>query len=404
MLLRRKTRPSISPAQFGRANANSDNRQSLVRSNHTVTVVKNRAYIFGGETAAGKLAGNEIHAVTIDKPSEEKSGPETPDYSVLPAVPDAEGQPVPAARAKHAACHFNICVAVFGGVDESGKLVDSDATIWLYVTGKSAWEALKSEDNITPVQRSNAKLFNCENNLVLYGGEDANGEVLKDVWFYSYSGKNWTPLPSAPVSTTNAALKDGVLYLIDGTDNMSSDVHSLHINVGDQSAWSTASFPTNPLTPGPRPRVGGGLLPISTGYGRNYLLYFFGARQKANTGEAASPEDTEDPTQWSDSWTYQIPSSGAEVKATTSLAEAFKPARIKDAIREKLGYSSGEQSWAEVEVQPPGDLVVGEGKVHPGPRAFFGFDVTSNGGSVVIWGGLNAKGEREGDGWIIKFS
>ncbi|EME78107.1 uncharacterized protein MYCFIDRAFT_87291 [Pseudocercospora fijiensis CIRAD86] len=392
-------------AQFTQiATAKDDEtRLSLARSNHTVTVVKNKAYIFGGETASDKLASNEIHAVTLSHPSH---GTPEPDYSVLPAVADVEGQPVPTARTRHAACAFNICVAIFGGLDGKGKLVDTEPKIWLYVTGKSAWECLTAEGTISPAQRSDAKLFDCNNNLVLYGGNDAHGKPLKDVWYYSYTGKQWAALPSAPVSTSNAALNEGVLYLIDGSDHMSSNVHSLHIDPsGEKEAtWSTAPFPTNPLTPGPRPRVGGGLLPISTGYGRNYLFYFFGARQDPNTTKTASPKETEDPTQWSDSWTYQIQSSSPEAKPTFSITEAIKPSKIKDVIREKLGFDSGERSWAEVEVLPPGDLVVGEGKVHPGPRAFFGADVVPEKDAVVVWGGLNAKGEREGDGWIIKFS
>jgi hypothetical protein len=43
------------------------------------------------------------------------------------------------------------------------------------------------------------------------------------------------------------------------------------------------------------------------------------------------------------------------------------------------------------------------GKLHPGPRAFFGADVMENGHSVVFWGGVDAKGERVGDGWVVKF-
>jgi hypothetical protein len=377
-------------------------RLSLVRSDHTCTVVSNKAYIFGGETASGKLASNDIHFVTF-----ESSGNPEPDYSVVPAVPDVEGQPVPAARTKHAACHFNVCVAIFGGLDESGKLVDDEPFFWLYNTAKSAWETLKSEKSeISPVQRSGAKLFNLNNKLVLYGGVDANGTALKDVWHFDYVSKAWTALASAPVSTSNAAMSAGHLYLIDGEDNMSSNVHSLDLNVEElvKAEWTTTSFPTNPLTPGPRPRVGGGLLPISTGYGRNYLLYFFGARQNPHSSDTTSPEDTEDPTQWSDTWTFQVVSSQPEVKPTTSFSDAIKPSAIKDAIRSKLGYDSGKHSWAEVEVQPPGDLVEGQGKVHPGPRAFFGCDFVASGSSVVVWGGVNAKGEREGDGWVISFS
>lgn len=325
-----------------------------------------------------------------------------PDYSLLPAIADVEGGPIPAARTKHAACRLNVCVAIFGGVDGSGKLVDSEAVVWLYVTGKSAWEALNSENSaIAPVQRSSAKLFEHKNSLVLYGGIDGDGQQLKDVWHFHYPTRAWTPLPSAPTSTTNAVMSEGVLFLITAADNMSSDLHVLNTNNFETAEWASQSFPTNPLMPGPRPRIGGGLLPVSTGYGRNYLLYFFGARQNPTTAKTTSPDQTEDPTQWSDLWTFQVQSSQPEVKATTNIYEAIKPAKIKDAIRSKLGYDTGGYSWAEVEVQPPDNLVEGEGKVHPGPRAYFGCDTTQDGRSVIVWGGLNAKGEREGDGWII---
>lgn len=53
------------------------------------------------------------------------------------------------------------------------------------------------------------------------------------------------------------------------------------------------------------------------------------------------------------------------------------------------------------------------GKAHPGPRAWFGAAVlgeptvgTIGSGEkpvrVVLWGGVNAKGEREADGWVIE--
>ncbi|KAF2169768.1 hypothetical protein M409DRAFT_64781 [Zasmidium cellare ATCC 36951] len=381
-----------------------ETRLSLARANHTLTVVQGKAYVFGGETASDKLASNEIHAVTLEHSDEIPRF----DYSVLPALADDidEGSGrVPAARSKHAACQLNVCVAVFGGVDESGKLVDRDPIVWLFVTAKSSWQALEDvSGGIAPSQRSNAKLFEANNNLVLFGGIDENGQELKDVWHFHYATRVWTPLPSAPVATSNAAVSGNTLYLISSSDNMSSDAHELNFSNFESAEWKSTSFPTNPLTPGPRPRVGGGLLPVSTGFGRNYLLYFFGARQNPHTSETTSPQDTEDPTQWADMWSYQVESSQPEVKATTNITEALKPSKIKDAIRSKLGYDTGNHSWAEVEVLPPGDLTTGEGKVHPGPRAYFGSDMASDGKSVVVWGGLNAKGEREGDGWLITLS
>lgn len=381
-------------------------RLSLTRCDHSLSVINNRAYIFGGETTSGKLASNDVHAITLA--SAEK--PE-PDYSIIPAIADVGGDKVPAARRKHAACSFNVCAAIFGGVQENGETIDEEF-IWLFNTGKSAWEKLDAQysDTAKPQARSGASLHNHRNNLVLYGGRGASGEALKDAWLFSYVEKTWKRLPDAPVSSSSAALCNGILHLISGTDSVSSELHLLELSPKKESEWSwhTMQFPTNPLTPGPRPRVGAGLLPCSTGHGRNYLAYLFGARGSEEPPKPADPEQSEkeapnaDPPYWSDMWTYQLPSIGPDAKATTSLSDAIKPAKIKDAIRGALGYDTGGHSWAEVEVLPPKDLEAAAGKVHPGPRGFFGCDVMEDHQSVVIWGGVNAKGEKEGDGWVIK--
>lgn len=391
------------------SNSHSTNttRLSLARSEHTLSVVGNKAYVFGGETGAGKLASNDIHSVTLDS-----SGKPDSEYALIPAVADIGADKVPAPRKQHAACGFNVCVAMFGGVGEDEKLVDNEPIIWLFNSAKPAWETMKAANSDpAPKQRSSARLFNYRNSLVLYGGIDASGEKLNDVWHFSYVDKTWTQLPDAPISTPHASLWDGALYLVTGSDNMSGDLHFLQLAVkkDQKQEWGTVSFPTNPLTPGPLPRQGAGLLGTSTGYGRNYLLYMFGARQhspvvSAETVGNAQSEESKDaaPQYWSDMWTFQLPSSQPEVKATTNLYDAMKPSKIKDSIREAIGAESGKHSWAEVEVLPPSDLVIPEGKVHPGPRGFFASDVMEDGRSVVLWGGVNPKGEKEGDGWIIK--
>jgi len=381
----------------------TSDRLSLSRSGHSVSVVGNKAYIFGGETAAGKLASTDIHSITVSH----KEKPDS-DYAVIPAIPDQTDGPIPVARTKHAACGFNICVAVFGGLDGAGELID-ETCIWLFVTGKSSWEALQPRDGTapSPEPRSEGKLFDHQNKLLLYGGKNKAGEALKDVWLFDYAKSTWRQFTDAPVSSSNAAVCNGVLHIISGTDDMSSDLHLLELGTdsGGEHKWQTIPFPTNPMTPGPRPRVGAGLLPITTGYGRHYLAFFFGARQQAghpipsethNSSTQDSPAHEQ--TYWSDIWTYQLPSASHEAKATFSLSEVIKPAKIKDSIRHALGYDSGGHSWGEAEVMPPADLEASAGKVHPGPRGFFGCDVMKDGRSIVMWGGVDAKG----DGWIIK--
>jgi hypothetical protein len=149
---------------------------------------------------------------------------------------------------------------------------------------------------------------------------------------------------------------------------------------------------------------------MTTGYGRQYLLYMFGSRMESQSVQAEADEHSQPQEQpatklppfWSDLWTYQLPSSSPEVKPTTAVYEALKPAKIKDKIRGALGLDDGQHSWCEVEVLPPTNLEAAGGKLHPGPRASFAADVMKDGRTVVIWGGVNPKGEREGDGWMIK--
>ena len=375
-----------------------DTRRSLARSNHTLTVIGNKAYIFGGEIADNKIASNDIHAVTL-----EPSGKPESDYHLIPAIPKIDNGAVPSTRTKHAACSFKGSVAIFGGCSENGKLVDEGSTIWLFDSEAMSWSTLE-QDSIgasKPGPRSGAKLFEHENSLILYGGKDNIGSA-SDVWRFDTDSHTWTQLPTAPVHTANAAFTNGQLYLISGSDPMSSQLHHLDVSSTDEdSAWQTFTFPTNPIAPGPRPRQGGGLLPISTGFGRNYLTYFLGSISKPADSSATPLDETHDVTQWSDMWTLQLPSSNLEAKPKLKVSEAIKPAKIKDAIRAAFGADTGTHSWAEAEVQIP-ELREPEGKLHPGPRGFFGCDVMGDGKSVVLWGGENAKGERVGDGWIVR--
>ncbi|KAF2652014.1 hypothetical protein K491DRAFT_605797 [Lophiostoma macrostomum CBS 122681] len=378
------------------ASAQDDSTQrSLARSHHTLTIIDNKAYIFGGETASGELASNDMQAVTVVE-----SGKPEMDYSLIPAIPSQEDK-VPKARTKHAACAFHRAVAVFGGCNGKDEVIDDECCIWLFDPKESTWKAVSaSNSDSTPGRRYGAKIFAHGDSIVLYGGEDKAGSA-SDVWSFDTNAEIWTQLPTAPVSTSNAALANGQLYLISASDPMSSQLHHLDLSAAvDEAHWDTFTFPTNPMAPGPRPRHDGGLLPITTGFGRNYLAYLLGAREKSS--ESHLPEDvSHDVTQWSDMWTLQLLSSDLQPQAKLSISEVIKPAKIKDAIRSAFGADSGQHAWAEVEVQVPTNLE-GEGKLHPGPRAYFGCDVLEDGKSAVLWGGENAKGERIGDGWILR--
>jgi len=416
-------------------------RASLARSDHSLTILSHKAYIFGGEIGDGKLADTSVHVVSLLPAAEaEKKGEHQ--YAMVPALADGEtggeasgirketSDGVPAPRSKHAACSLNVCVAVFGGSDEKGNVIDERGRVWLFNTAKTCWEALDppetSGESLSvqesssgpnyPESRTSASLFEHKNDLILYGGFNATKESLKDTWHFSYANRSWTRLPDAPAATTNAALTNSTVFLLTSsaeTSGLHGYIHSLPLAKTAaetrNARWETQSFPSSPLTPAPKPRINGGLLPVSTGHGRNYLLHFLGEREQPS--KSPVPAEREQ-IQYPDLWTLQLPSAHTN---SSSIASALNPAAIKDAIRSYLPKSdSGTHGWAEVDVVPTSLDSIGNGesgKVHPGPRAFFGCDVLGSEtknvlgvgerAMIVLWGGINAKGEREGDGWMV---
>ncbi|KAF2846446.1 hypothetical protein T440DRAFT_432787 [Plenodomus tracheiphilus IPT5] len=385
--------------------SDDESRRSLARSCHTVTNIGNKAYIFGGDTAAGTPASTEIHAITL-----EHSGEPEMDYSLIPALSTFNDGKTPAARSKHAACAFHGSIAVYGGCNERGGLLDEKSSMWLFSPERKNWDMLAPTNvDVAPGPRQNAHLFANDTHIVLFGGIDGSGDNASDLWQFDVASRTWAQLPTAPIAASNAALMNGQLWLISGSDPLSSQIH--HIDIGSsqkEMSWESFTFPTNPLAPGPRARREGALLPISTGYGRNYLVYLLGARNDDSATSITNPEDpthSQQVTQFSDTWILQIPSSDLEAKPALSFKEAIKPAKIKDAIRSALGAETGHLTWSEAVVQVPSDkgLEEEDGKLHPGPRAFFGADSMRKGSSVVFWGGIDAKGRRVGDGWVAKF-
>ncbi|QRD04028.1 hypothetical protein JI435_138850 [Parastagonospora nodorum SN15] len=382
-------------------------RRSLARSHHTLTIVNNKAYVFGGTTAENLLASNDMHAVTV-----EHTGKPDMDYGLIPALPTTEGGEVPVSRTNHTACAFHGNVAIYGGSNDKNDLIDEASSLWLFNPERKAWDLLSStKTDSAPGPRRNAKLFDHDGSIVLYGGVDATGDAASDLWTFDVASKAWTQLPTAPVATTNAALANGQLYLISAKDSVSGQLHHLGVSSPiKEMTWDSFTFPANPLAPGPRARHDGAFLPLTTGWGRNYMVYLLGARDESLSRTESlmmdEAKDKENLTQFSDTWALQIPSSDVDAKPAWSLKNAIKPAKIKDAIRHAIGAETGHLAWAEAVVQLPSEKQLGEedGKLHPGPRAFFGADVMENGHSVVFWGGVNAKGQRIGDGWIVKFS
>jgi hypothetical protein len=81
-------------------------------------------------------------------------------------------------------------------------------------------------------------------------------------------------------------------------------------------------------------------------------------------------------------------------------------ASFKDATWQALGRETGEGVWSQVFVSDA-EGVEGEDikNLTPTSRGWFSSSVLTDLGTtgLLLWGGLNAKNERLGDGWILSF-
>lgn len=319
-----------------------------------------------------------------------------------------KGASAPTPRMDHAACAFGKSLIIHGG-RTNGKHVEDGNCLWIWDTEMSQWSRrvgdMQLGKSMAPRYGHHMFVDEAQKFIVLHGGHtfpnaraSEDGAVLSDpklpteteTWLYDLNSHSWTSLPGSPAPAAAAAYTDTTLYTVDRAESsLSASISYLKLLPSATErekpgalAWKTITFPTNPLVPGPRPREGAALVPLSIGHGRQYLVYMFGCN-----GE--HPEKEGGGEFYSDIWTLQLPSHG------------LTAAKAKDKIREKLpGVDSGEFTWAEAELVAM-EQAVPEGKVHPGPRGSFGADACLGGKGVVLWGGVNAKGETEGDGWVL---
>ncbi|KAK3320312.1 hypothetical protein B0T19DRAFT_389209 [Cercophora scortea] len=385
-----------------------DTSHALSRSHHTVTVIDNTAYIFGGQLSSGALCPPDIHVITLATP------PTHTHYPAFPFIDATTGETyIPSPRTRHAACAHGTKILIHGGCDASGTPIPEPDTLWVFDTRTLQWSRLPTttqlNTTLAPRYGHTLSADPSQDLLILHGGRTGNATDTQlltetETWLFDFSTRAFTTLPPSPSPSLATALANRTLYTIARSDSpLSGTIHYLPLlnstterEKPDALAWKTVTYPTNPLTPGPRPRAGGALVPLHTGLGRSYLVYMFGCLDSATSDPAHAQEKEEKETpHYADIWALQLPSQG------------FTAAHAKDAIRDKLlpaGVTSGEFSWAEVEIVPT-EQAAHEGKVHPGPRGLFGAAAECLGGKgVVFWGGVNAKGEREGDGWLLKLA
>ncbi|KAF2843434.1 galactose oxidase [Patellaria atrata CBS 101060] len=396
------------------------------RSYHSISIIKGRAYIFGGETKAGTLANNDMQIVIL--PS---SGVLDADYQSIPAR-SSSGKDVPAARKNHTTAVVGDEIYLFGGEDTSGPL-NEEGRVWVYHTISNSWSYLqpvggqpypssRSSHTIAASDepRAEGKTYHerfpqqpldpakavpeppradTSGTLFIIGGKGTDGTIYNDTWGFDIRTRSWSALPITPSPSTDssAVIAGSHLYLFGGHDGNSYLGPSIFsLDISGVIRTSNISLPPTPDTPGwpwqtvsfdpsagPSPRSGASLVPVTTGQGREYLLLISG------TGSSGPLADV---------WSYQLPSSGRSAALT------------KDKTREAIGRDTKMETWAEVQylyVNAEGDAVKakqGQVEVFEGRSGFASAKGTEvDGATAVVWGGVggNESGQVLGDGWLI---
>ena len=390
----------------------------LPRSSHSISVIKGRAYVFGGEIKPREPTDNEVHVYTLPV-----SGDSEADYECVPAQPDLEGGETPSPRVGHTAAVISDRIYVFGGrggkemkpLEENGRIWEFDTKIykWSYIDpvegspypeARSYHASTADECPLPSKQHSSVNLNGSpglarHGTIFIHGGCPAKGR-LGDVWAFDVASKSWSRLPDAPGAPRGGAsltFAQNRLFRFggfDGESELGGQIDYLDIGLADfdeqngkgqifgfSGQWEAVMFGKDIATPGNRSVAG--MHAITTGAGRNFLLLFFGERDPSLNGHEEAGKFYEDV------WSYQLQS------------ESMTAASLKDTARRLVGAKTGQSSWAQVEIP---EATMSDGYLQrPGARGWFASaQVQDNDiGSILLWGGINERNERQGDGWIL---
>ena len=398
----------------------------LPRASHSLSVVRGRAYLFGGQGPSRELADSTMHVLTLP------SGSASADYRTVPAAkPD-----YPPPRLGHAAAVVGHHIYVFGGrAGSDGQPLDEKGRVWVFDTVGNAWSHLDpAAGSPVPAARAAhacaasehpaptaapampdtpasadaaaaAQRFDGYGTLFVHGGRAAAGR-LADAWSFDVAARFWAKLPDAPGAPREGAalaVAGDRLYRYGGADGTGAlgggiDYLALQKATFDDKGgkgelalalrsgnWETVAIAAGSADD-PGARAAAGLHPVTTGQGRRYLVLALGERAPATGSE----EERAVRRLAGDVWAYQL------------RPEGMSGASFKDVARMVVGAPLGEGRWAPVGIP---EASMGEGNVEgPGARAGFASSVASDlAPGVVVWGGVDAAGERLGDGWMLTF-
>ena len=410
------------------------------KAHHSVSVLKGRAYLFGGKATDSNLADNDVHVVILPT-----SAMESTDCKRIPATGSSPPQ-----RYGHVAAVIEDRIFIFGGCGEDGEPLDEGGRVWIFDTVSSTWThhdpppegekpcprsrcaavasehprpaSKRTDEGSLPQQPPDPAAIVPEppaadtfGTLIVQGGQGAGGKVLNDLWAFDVSTRTWAALPEPPGPVSPAlslslvgnrlyTFAVGTTHYLDLTHSFFDDrAGSGELGLAPLGPWSAISNPSLPSdaqeeeatgesdeaeekaslvrTKHPGPRHSAPMIPVTTGQGRNYLLLIGGQ----STTQPNSPLES--------------------IHALQLKPEGMTAASFKDAARQTIKKNTLEAEWEEVQYFDSEGVMVQEGQegrgvgVRRGLAA--GLAEGVDGGSAVVWGGVGADGRVRGDGVLV---
>ncbi|XWW96125.1 hypothetical protein V2A60_004095 [Cordyceps javanica] len=322
--------------------------QRLYRSSQTVTVVGQKAYIFGGELVPRQPIDNKIDVVELARGSET-----TAQTTPAPAV-----APVP--RVGSASTTVEGKIWIFSG---RGGLemqpVEEQGALWCHDPRASSWTLIKPASEAAPYPAGRS--YHCvtsdgTNTIFVHSGCPESGR-LSDFWSFDIAAKSWTELPSAPAPPrggASIAYSQGKVYRINGFDGTRELGGVLDVFDAAAQSWSTIAYAPDGVQ-GPEARSVAALLPLTV-RGEAHIVTMFGERDPSALGHAGAGK------MLGDAWAWHVE----------------------------------QAKWHKLET---------EGEA-PEPRGWFDADVAhdeESGDSIILHGGINEENKRLGDVWRLSF-
>ena len=434
----------------------------IPRCSHSLVAIKGRAYVFGGESAPGARPDNVVQVIalptsdvqenadhkTIEAKAADKNGlvpKERVDHTAV-SIDDCffvfGGRPNSSS---------------FEPLEENGR-------VWMFNTKSSTWTCLEPdaaspkpplrynhasvaspepEPSVLPIDHDTAPQApldpadtvpepldpDSRGTIIVCCGNSEAGTLLNDCWAFDIRSRTWSALPppqddpALSCHSSSLAIIDSKLYSCFGRTSSGDLLHMRTLDLQPKtlpsstvtqdgtvptftprsrlsaacSDWQDATSKSPATSPTPRSAVG--LIPVTTGQGRKYLLALGGHSTGASPSAAAplNASSTEfsgpDLIAHGDAFAYQLPASSSTFAAA------------KDTVRRTLKTDSGEGKWAEVKYFDGEGKMVQEGQEGRGFGGRMRFAAAGasemDGGSVVVWGGVDDKGDVCGDGWIV---